>query len=64
MRGVMVADYYPRAMEAITAMGALLASGKLKSREDVVQGLETFPETFLKLFDGSNNGKLVLQVHA
>ena len=41
-----------------------LASGKLKSREDVVQGLETFPDTFLKLFDGSNNGKLVLQVHA
>lgn len=64
MRGVMVADYYPRAMEAITAMGALLAAGKLKSREDVVQGLETFPETFMKLFDGSNNGKLVLQVHA
>jgi NADPH-dependent curcumin reductase len=64
MRGVMVADYYPRAMEAITAMGALLAQGKLKSREDVVQGLETFPETFQKLFDGSNNGKLVLQVHA
>jgi NADPH-dependent curcumin reductase CurA len=64
MRGVMVADYYPRAMEAITAMGGLLATGKLKSREDVVQGLETFPETFLKLFDGSNNGKLVLQVHA
>lgn len=63
MRGVMVADYYPRAMEAITAMGGLLAAGKLKSREDVVQGLETFPETFLKLFDGSNNGKLVLQVH-
>jgi NADPH-dependent curcumin reductase CurA len=64
MRGVMVADYYPRAMEAITAMGGLLAAGKLKSREDVVQGLETFPETFLKLFDGSNNGKLVLQVSA
>jgi NADPH-dependent curcumin reductase CurA len=64
LRGVMVADYYPRAMEAIGAMGALLAAGKLKSREDVVQGLETFPDTFLKLFDGSNNGKLVLQVHA
>lgn len=62
MRGVMVADFYPRAMEAVTAMAPLLANGKLKSREDVVQGLETFPETFLKLFDGSNNGKLVLQV--
>ncbi|MBA5686392.1 NADP-dependent oxidoreductase [Rugamonas apoptosis] len=62
MKGVMVADYYPRAMEAIVAMGGWIAAGKLKTREDVVQGLDTFPETFQKLFDGSNNGKLVLKV--
>jgi NADPH-dependent curcumin reductase CurA len=62
MRGVMVSDYYPRAMEAIMAMGGWIKAGKLKTREDIVVGLETFPETFNKLFDGSNNGKLVLQV--
>ena len=64
MRGVMVADYYPRAMEAITAMGGWIAGGKLKTREDVVTGLETFPETYQKLFDGANHGKLVLKVAA
>ncbi|MES2259143.1 MAG: NADP-dependent oxidoreductase [Pseudomonadota bacterium] len=62
MKGVMVADYYPRAKEAVTEMGGWIASGKLKTREDVVQGLETFPETFQKLFSGENHGKLVLQV--
>ena len=62
MKGVMVADYYPRAMEALSAMGGWLASGKLKTREDIVDGLETFPETFQKLFSGENNGKLVLKV--
>ena len=62
MRGVMVADYYPRAMEAITAMGGWIQAGKLKTREHVVQGLDTFPETFAKLFTGANQGKLVLQV--
>ncbi|MES2128797.1 MAG: NADP-dependent oxidoreductase [Pseudomonadota bacterium] len=62
MKGIMVADYYPRAMEAIVAMGGWIAAGKLKTREDVVQGLETFPETFGRLFTGANNGKLVLQV--
>jgi NADPH-dependent curcumin reductase CurA len=62
MTGVMVADYYPRAMEALSAMGGWLASGKLKSREDIVEGLDTFPETFQKLFSGENNGKLVLKV--
>lgn len=62
MRGVMVSDYYHRAMEAIGAMGGWLQSGKLKTREHVVQDLETFPETFAKLFTGANQGKLVLQL--
>lgn len=62
MRGVMVADYYPRAMEAIVTMGGWIQAGKLKTREHVVQGLDTFPETFGKLFTGANQGKLVLQV--
>jgi len=34
----------------------------MKSKEDVVQGLDTFPETLLKLFNGENFGKLVLEV--
>jgi len=62
MRGVMVSDYYHRAMEAMGAMGGWIQSGKLKTREHVVQGLDTFPETFAKLFTGANQGKLVLQV--
>jgi NADPH-dependent curcumin reductase CurA len=62
MRGVMVSDYYHRAMEGISTMGGWIQSGKLKTREHVVQGLDTFPETFAKLFTGANQGKLVLQV--
>jgi NADPH-dependent curcumin reductase CurA len=34
----------------------------LKSREHIVEGLETFPETLLKLFTGENEGKLMLKV--
>ncbi|MFZ6656629.1 NADP-dependent oxidoreductase [Undibacterium sp. TJN19] len=62
MKGVMVADFYPRAMEAAMVMGGWIMSGKLKSREDIVEGLEQFPETFQKLFTGENNGKLILKV--
>ena len=40
----------------------LIAKGKLKTREDIAEGLETFPETLLKLFRGENIGKLVLKV--
>jgi NADPH-dependent curcumin reductase CurA len=39
-----------------------MAAGKLKSREDIVEGLTTFPETLLKLFKGENSGKLMLRV--
>ncbi|MFZ6767435.1 NADP-dependent oxidoreductase [Undibacterium sp. Di26W] len=62
MKGVMVSDFYPRAMEAAMVMGGWISSGKLKSREDIVEGLEKFPETFQKLFTGENNGKLILKV--
>jgi hypothetical protein len=62
MRGVMVADYYPRAMEAIKDMGPWIATGKLKTREDIADGLQNFPDVFQKLFSGENNGKLVLKI--
>ena len=43
-------------------MAGWLLGGKLKSREDIVDGLQTFPDTFLKLFNGENFGKLLIKV--
>ena len=48
--------------EAVREMGGWLASGQLKSREDIVEGIETFPETLNKLFTGENFGKLIIKV--
>ncbi len=62
MQGMVVFDYAARYGEAAREMGGWLAAGKMKSREDIVPGLETFPETLLKLFRGENTGKLVLKV--
>jgi len=62
MTGFVVFDYIKQYAEGGKQMGEWLAAGKLKSREDVVEGLETFPETLLKLFSGENEGKLVLAV--
>lgn len=62
MEGFVVFDYAPRYGEAIKAIAGWMAEGKLKMREDIVEGLETFPETLLKLFRGENFGKLVLKV--
>ena len=64
MEGIVVFDYAERFPQAIAEMAGYLQSGRMKSKEDVVVGLETFPETLLKLFNGENFGKLVLQVAA
>jgi NADPH-dependent curcumin reductase CurA len=62
MEGMVVFDYADRFGVAIAELAGYLKDGRLKSREDVVLGLDTFPETLLKLFRGENFGKLVLQV--
>jgi len=62
MKGFIVFDFADRYPEAASQMAGWLIGGKLKSREDIVEGLQTFPETFLKLFKGENFGKLLLKV--
>ncbi|HEY8052123.1 MAG: NADP-dependent oxidoreductase [Steroidobacterales bacterium] len=62
MTGMVVFDYAPRYMDAARELGGWLAAGKMKSREHIVTGLETFPDALLMLFRGENTGKLVLKV--
>jgi NADPH-dependent curcumin reductase CurA len=62
MQGMVVFDYAARYGEAAREMGVWLAQGRMKSREDIVEGFETFPDALLKLFRGENTGKLLLKI--
>ena len=62
MQGFVVFDYAARYAEAARDIAGWIAEGKVKAKEDVVVGLETFPATLLKLFKGENFGKLVLKL--
>ena len=62
LEGIVVFDYADRYHLAVAEMAGYLKDGRMKSKEDIVVGLDTFPETLLKLFSGENFGKLVLQV--
>jgi NADPH-dependent curcumin reductase CurA len=62
MTGFLVFHYASRYAEGARQLGEWVAAGKLKSREDVVSGIESFPDAFLKLFEGTNDGKLVLAI--
>jgi len=62
MKGMLVTDFMDRYTQAAREMAGWMAAGKLKSREDIVEGLQNFPEVLLKLFTGENFGKLILKV--
>jgi len=56
-------DYAHRYDEFAKDMFAWLGAGKIKYREDVVDGLEHAPQAFIGLLDGQNFGKLVIRVN-
>jgi len=62
MQGMVVFDYADRYGTAIKDIAQWMKEGRFVSREDVVAGIETFPDTLNKLFSGENFGKLVLKV--
>jgi len=64
MEGIVVFDYADRFPVAVAELAGYLKDGRMKSKEDVVHGLDTFPEALNRLFSGANFGKLVLQVAA
>ncbi|MBP6223784.1 MAG: NADP-dependent oxidoreductase [Rhizobacter sp.] len=62
MQGFIIFDYEGRQNEFLGPMRAWLAEGKVKFREDVVDGLENAPQAFMGLLKGENFGKLVVKV--
>lgn len=63
MQGFIVFDDYgDRHSEFAKAMAPWVRDGKVKFREDVVEGLEQAPEAFIGLLEGRNFGKLVVRV--
>ena len=62
IRGLLVADYVPRFAEGAMAMGQWLGEGKLVFDEHIDVGIENALPAFMRLFDGSNDGKMILQI--
>ena len=62
LQGFIVFDYFPRLTEFYSEMGPWIASGKVKSRETIVDGLESTPDAFLGLFRGENVGKMLVKL--
>lgn len=55
-------DYADRFDEFFSQMSTWLEEGKIRFREDIVDGLENAPQAFIGLLEGKNFGKLVIRV--
>ncbi|WPH16719.1 NADP-dependent oxidoreductase [Variovorax paradoxus] len=62
IEGFIVSEHMEVWPEALAELGALVATGKLKPRESVAQGIEAAPEAFLGLLKGKNFGKQLVKL--
>ncbi|MBW4594506.1 MAG: NADP-dependent oxidoreductase [Brasilonema angustatum HA4187-MV1] len=62
IKGFLVVDYQNRQAEFLNDVSQWLREGKLKYKEDIVEGLENASDAFIGLLQGKNFGKLIVKV--
>ena len=60
--GILLSDHKADFPAARQRLAAWLASGQIRSREDIADGLENAPDILMRLFRGENIGKLLFRV--
>jgi len=63
MQGFIISDHLNLWPEGLTALGGLLASGKLKYRESIAEGLAAAPSAFIGMLKGQNFGKQLVRLY-
>lgn len=62
VEGFIVSEHMEVWPQALSELGTLVATGKLKARESIAEGLEAAPEAFLGLLKGKNFGKQLVKL--
>ncbi len=62
IEGFIVGEHMEVWPEALKELGTLVATGKLKPRETIAEGIESAPEAFLGLLKGKNFGKQLVKL--
>jgi hypothetical protein len=62
IKGFIVSDHNDRAPAFLQEMTPLVRDGRIRYREDVVEGLDAAPTAFIGLLEGRNFGKLLVRV--
>lgn len=62
MQGFIVSNYADKFPEGIEQLSRWLQEGRLTYTETIVDGFDQIPQAFIDLFEGKNNGKMVVKV--
>jgi hypothetical protein len=62
MKGFIVGDFSAKFPETINQLAHWLRDGKLTYTETIVYGFENIPQAFLDLFEGKNQGKMIVKI--
>jgi NADPH-dependent curcumin reductase CurA len=62
IKGFIVSDHYDRFPAFLAEVTPLVRDGRIKFREDIVDGLDAAPAALIGLFEGRNFGKMLVRV--
>lgn len=62
MSGLLVMDFEPRYAQALERLAAWVRDGRLRWREDIVDGIEHCPDAIASLYRGENLGKKLIRL--
>ena len=62
MKGFVVSAFAAQQPQFVQDMSGWIKSGKMKYHETIFEGIENAPAAFIGLFDGTNNGKMLVKL--
>ena len=62
MQGFIVGNYATKFPEAMQQLSIWLKEGKLTYSETIIDGFDNIPRAFIDLFEGKNNGKMIVKI--
>ena len=62
IHGFLIFDWWHRRDEALRRLATWHREGKIRFKEDVLEGIERMPEAFLRLLHGKNFGKQIVKI--
>ena len=62
MRGFIVGDFFEKFPAATKHLTGWLRENKITFSETIIEGFDNIPQAFIDLFEGKNEGKMIVKV--